>query len=523
VRARVAALAGEVDPARIEQSVRDLSTVPGETRFSSRPELNTFVLPYLLDSLRVLFSAPGDTVIDHPFQAVVEGFPTTLHNLIARRPGARPGSGKYVLGAHYDSIARRTEGWDHATQPAPGADDNASGVACLLEAARVLLQEQYDFDLEFAFFGGEEQFLLGSKAYVADSALARVEDVLGAIVLDMVAFNPRAADSLNVLTNFTSEWLADLVREGESALPAGHGLDELDKVVRPTLGYSDHAAFWGEDASAVLFIENVDIVAHNPHYHRVTDDLDYLLAADGPDLMRRTTEVVVATLGQYAIGPPPGALALTIPASGLLFHNNEGELVNTGAAGQTITTRTRVINEGPGEGPLDAEVTVTLAGKVAGRAQAAFADWGSGVTRELLANMQIPEGSSGNQSVQVQITLRAGQGRQISLSTAATLAVTPLIAEAFMAPNPARSVDVAELWLRPLQPAEVTCRVIDALGSEQGYFSGRVAGNLVRLKLSQMTGGDDLPSGVYLLQLQARAAGGGPTVVDETLSFALTR
>src|SRR4030095_15802633 len=97
-------------------------------------------------------------------------------NVIARRPGARPGSGKYVLGAHYDSIARRTPNWNHQTDPAPGADDNGSGVACLIEAARVLLQEQYDFDLEFCFFSGEEQILLGSKAYVADSLVSRPDD-----------------------------------------------------------------------------------------------------------------------------------------------------------------------------------------------------------------------------------------------------------------------------------------------------------------------------------------------------------
>jgi len=524
VRSRARALAGEVDAARLEQTVRDLATGPGETRFSGRPEVNTFARQYLLDSLRALFTSPGDTVIDDPFDAEVDHVEVVLHNVIARRPGVRPGSGKYVLGAHYDSIARRTPNWDPATQPAPGADDNASGVACVLEAARVLLQDQYDFDLEFCFFSGEEQFLLGSKAYVADSLLARVDEVLGAIVLDMVAFNPRAADSLNVLTNFTSEWLADLVREGEAALSTADGLDEFDKVVRSTLGYSDHASYWAHDASAVLFIENTDIVAHNPNYHRVTDDLDYVLAVDGADLMRRSTEVVVATLGQFAIGPPPGALELTIPSAGLLFRDEEGDPVNAAVTGETITTRTRVVNEGPAEGGMTVHTTVFLNGLAAAQADTSFPDWGGGVTREVLAPLTIGSGVTGNANVGTQVVLQAGPGRTSTLSISTPLSVTALgLRESpYIAPNPATSLDAAQLWLRLTGPADVTCRVIDALGGEQGRFTGRVdPGD--RIPVSQMVGGNDLPSGIYLLQLEVRPLTGGPAIETETMTFALTR
>ncbi len=261
-----------------------------------------------------------------------------LHNVIARRRGEVPGSGKYVLGAHYDATARRTPGWEPTTDPAPGADDNASGVACVLEAARILTQDRYDFDLEFAFYGGEEQVLLGSKAYVADSLLSEVDQVIGAIVLDMVAYNPRQADSLNVLTNFTSEWLADLMRESEAALPANHGLDHFDKVVSPTTRYSDHAAYWDVDRSAILFIENVDIVPHNPQYHRVTDDIDHLLAVDGPDLMRRTTEVVVASLGQFARGETPADMTFTAPRS-RVPQRRRRDLAQDGGGGDGVRAR----------------------------------------------------------------------------------------------------------------------------------------------------------------------------------------
>ena len=105
----------------------------------------------------------------------------------------------------------------------------------------------------------------------------------------------------------------------------------------------------------------------------------------------------------------------------------------------------------------------------------------------------------------------------------ATIAIAPLLrADPFVAPNPARSLDQAEIWLRPLQSEELRCRVIDALGNEQGRFTGRVQpGTPFKVKLSQVV--EELPSGVYLLKLEMRVSEGGPVVVDETLSFALTR
>jgi hypothetical protein len=518
-RARAIALAGEVDAARLERTVVDLSTGPGATRYSGRSEVNTFARQYLIDSLTAIFSAPGDTIIDHPFGAIVDGFPFTLHNVIARRRGEVPGSGKYVLGAHYDSIARRTPGWEESTDPAPGADDNASGVACVLEAARVLTQDRYDFDLEFAFYGGEEQVLLGSKAYVADSLLSEVDQVIGAIILDMVAYNPRQADSLNVLTNFTSEWLANFLRESEAVLPANHGLDELDKIVRSTLTYSDHGAYWGVGASAVLLIENVDIVQHNRHYHQVTDDIDYLLEVDGPDLMRRSTEVVVASLGQFARGGTPSEMTFAVPA--LLFHNDEGEIVLETGVGGTVTARARVTNRGPSESEVQVHGEVAAGGDTFGAADTSFATWGSGVSREILVPFLITEELESGETLDVRIRLSAAPGRTVDVAAAGQLEVTSLTA--FVAPNPVRgSLGAAQLWLTIVEPVEVECRVIDVLGSNVGKFAGQVnAGD--KLPLSRVVGKDDLPSGVYLLDVQVRALGGGPVLSEETLTFAVAR
>lgn len=520
-RARALALAGLVDGARIEDTVRDLSTGPGATRYSGRPE-HLAARDYLVDALRAVFSAPGDTVFLQPFSAHVDEDTLTLYNVIARRRGERSGSGRYVLGGHYDSTARRTPDWDPAVDPAPGADDNASGTASVIEAARVLAQARYDFDIEIILFGGEEQVLLGSKAFVADSALAGIDQVIGALVLDMVGYNARAADSMNVLTNYTSEWLADMVGAAEQALDQANGLDELDKVVQPTLNYSDHAPFWGEGASAVLFIENTDIVAHNPHYHRVTDTIDALAAVDGVDLMRRTTEVVVMTLGQYATTAPVGPEPFVLPARGVLVFDAGGDLTVEAAAGEDLVARARVLNAGPGRtGPVDVAAVLSAGGAVVARTDTTFPDWGRGVDREILLPWTAAASHAGTIGVELDVTENEVVVARLEGST--ELAVRDLVLrDAFIAPNPVLgSLGAGELRLRLTGGADLRCWVFNATGSEVGEYTGRVEASR-GIPLDTIAGGD-LPSGVYLLRFEARVPGGGAVVGAETLTFAYAR
>ncbi len=523
-RARALALAGDVSAERIEQIVRDLSTGPGATRYSSRTEGNLYARDLLADTLRAIFSAPGDTVFTHPFTATVDGEEMTLYNVVARHPGERAGSGRYVIGGHYDSTARRTPGWNAASDPAPGADDNASGTASAIEAGRVLAQARYDFDLEVVLFGGEEQVLLGSLAYTADSTLAALDEVLGVFVLDMVGFNPRAADSMNVLTNLTSEWLADLVDEAEATLDGDHGLDELDKVVQPTLNYSDHAPFWNKGKSAVLFIENIDIVAHNPNYHRVTDTVDELLLVDGFDLMRRTTETVVATIGQFANGLTP-AEPFFLPEKGVLVFDADGDLTVQGVVGERLDARVRVLNSGTSQGTVGASAILRLGGQgVAGRADTVLTGWSRGASREIVVPWTVTQNQVGPASVEVEVRLEDEFGAMTVLSGETSLEIADLVLrEVYVRPNPIRgALADGEVRLRLTGETDLRLRVFDASGAQVGDYSG-----LVRpgqgVFLDQVTGGADLPSGVYLLHLEARVPGGGDIVAQELLKFAYAR
>src|SRR5437899_11228635 len=98
----------------------------------------------------------------------------TLDNIFAfidPAAGAVGSTGWILVSAHYDSTANRTAGWRPAIDPAPGADDNATGTAALLEFARILSTHRLNAlsyaRVVLAFFDGEELFFKGSGAYMA--------------------------------------------------------------------------------------------------------------------------------------------------------------------------------------------------------------------------------------------------------------------------------------------------------------------------------------------------------------------
>ena len=134
-------------------------------------------------------------------RTVYQGIP--LENIFATLDplSVAVGSAGWVLvSAHYDSVANRTPGWRPAVDPAPGADDNATGTAGLLEFARVLSTWRAAGDLRsrivLAFFDGEELFFKGSGAYMA--TLVKPYPYKAAINLDMVGFNS-ITDRLDLL------------------------------------------------------------------------------------------------------------------------------------------------------------------------------------------------------------------------------------------------------------------------------------------------------------------------------------
>jgi hypothetical protein len=110
--------------------------------------------------------------------------PVTVTNLVATLRGTQPASTDrvYVVSGHYDS--RCTDVLDF-TCDAPGADDDASGVAAVLELARVMAKRQFDATIVFMAVAGEEQGLYGSTFFAAQ-AKAQNMDVEGMFTNDII-------------------------------------------------------------------------------------------------------------------------------------------------------------------------------------------------------------------------------------------------------------------------------------------------------------------------------------------------
>jgi aminopeptidase YwaD len=194
----------------------------------------------------------------------VEGGYETLssQNVIGRAVGEEC---RFVVGGHYDSVAA-----------GPGANDNASGVATLLEIARVLVVRGDEGGICFAAFGAEEVGLLGSSDFV-DSLTPDEQSSLQAMVnLDMVGVG--------------DEWQLvgspDLV-DGIDAAAAVLSLDPVPTQVGDHV-FSDQQSFIGAGIPAVL-IHRFD----DPNYHTEADKAEFV----EPTLLREAADLALLALG----------------------------------------------------------------------------------------------------------------------------------------------------------------------------------------------------------------------------------
>ncbi|OKH40492.1 peptidase M28 [[Phormidium ambiguum] IAM M-71] len=200
-------------------------------------------------------------------------------NIVAEKPGTSPKAGTILLGAHYDTVINSS-----------GADDNASGVATVLEVARLLRNIPTVKSLKIIFFDLEEKGLLGSFAFT--NKPDNLIDLEGAIILDMVGFAchtpgcqqypsglPITApsdkgDFLAVIGDAeNSQLLGAFSNQNFHKLPPVVTLPiPLKGVLTPDVLRSDHAPFWLRGIGAVLITDTANF--RSPHYHKPTDKPD---------------------------------------------------------------------------------------------------------------------------------------------------------------------------------------------------------------------------------------------------------
>ncbi|MCC5641695.1 M28 family peptidase [Nostoc sp. CHAB 5824] len=206
-------------------------------------------------------------------------------NIFAERVGTNKAAKAILVGAHYDTIAL-----------SPGADDNASGIAVVLEVARLLGSRSTPRTLQLAFFDQEEAGLLGSQAFV--SKTARLQNLGGAIIMDMVGyacytsgcqkypaglpvtppsdkgdFLAVAGDTehLPLLSAFqNSQMLPSTALNKQESMPSVLTLPIPFKgLLTPDTLRSDHAPFWYQGVGAVLVTDTANL--RTPYYHQPSD------------------------------------------------------------------------------------------------------------------------------------------------------------------------------------------------------------------------------------------------------------
>lgn len=207
------------------------------------------------------------------------------YNLVADRPGNGDGIRKLVLvTAHLDSINIR----DGVNAPAPGADDNASGAAGVLEIARVLAEYSPKHDLRLILFGGEEEGLYGSRQYVSRLPKEERTRISAVINMDMVATLNTASPSVLLEGAPVSRSLIKELAEAAATYTS------LTIQTSETPFNSDHVPFIDELIPAVLTIEGTD--SSNTNIHTANDTLDHINYELALDILRMNLAVTLKLL-----------------------------------------------------------------------------------------------------------------------------------------------------------------------------------------------------------------------------------
>jgi Peptidase family M28 len=184
----------------------------------------------------------------------------TSQNVIASRTGNAANRGVVVVTAHLDSI--NIPGGPMAA--APGADDNASGAAGVLEIGRVLATRLWAHDLRLILFGGEEEGLFGSRQHVAQLSDVERSRIRAVINMDMIARINTVARAVLLEGAQVSSWLiADLAA-------AASAWTDLEVSTSLSPFASDHVPFIDSGIPAVLTIEGNDSANHDIHTDRDT-------------------------------------------------------------------------------------------------------------------------------------------------------------------------------------------------------------------------------------------------------------
>jgi hypothetical protein len=302
---RIVAMIDQVDLARLYQYGKWLTgeeavVIGGEPyTITTRHTYSGVPLQKATEYVYEHLAGLGLEVEVHPWR---EGIPP---NVLATLPGLTHPDEIYLLSAHLDNMPPGPR--------APGADDNASGVAAVLVAADILSQYEFGCTLRFALWTGEEQGLLGSDAWAAWAARQDLQ-IRGVLNLDMIAYD---AEPPPIVDIHARSWLTDSVTMAHifANVVEEYGLDLVPQVwVDDWLAdYSDNRSFWNRGYPAILAIEDYD--DFSPYYHTRDDTLATLNLGYFTEFVRAALAAFVHTadcLIEEGVEPPTWRIVLPL-------------------------------------------------------------------------------------------------------------------------------------------------------------------------------------------------------------------
>ncbi len=250
---------------------------------------------------RIVWSGAFKDCAAHQFADTIWG-----QNISFRREGEREPDRRVLLAAHYDSKSPTPY------ECAPGADDNASGVAAVLECARILRGERLSRSVEFVLFDGEELGLIGSRAYAAALDTDVVYD--GVLNLDMIGWSP-AGEAFSAAIGKRTGATPDTILAGaiETAIELYALPLETSYLLPGAPGSSDHIAFWDVGVPAVLLIEGGTREERTPYYHTCGDAANTLNYTSLVVCTETALGAIADLAGLIPYQPPPFALAQNFP------------------------------------------------------------------------------------------------------------------------------------------------------------------------------------------------------------------
>ncbi|MEV0794445.1 M20/M25/M40 family metallo-hydrolase [Kribbella sp. NPDC050459] len=195
-------------------------------------------------------------------------------NLVGDRAGVGTSRGLVIVTAHLDSI--NIAGGSAAA--APGADDNGSGSAGVLELGRLLAGSTWQHDLRLILFGGEEEGLFGSKQYVAALPPAERTRVRAVLNMDMIGTRNTATPTVLLEGAAVSSAQIGALATAAATYTGLHVETSLNPFA------SDHVPFITAGIPAVLTIEGGD--SANGHIHSANDTLAFVDWAFAAEILR---------------------------------------------------------------------------------------------------------------------------------------------------------------------------------------------------------------------------------------------